>query len=170
MNKETEQLATEFERIVAERQDWLFRFAYMRIGNREDAEDVVQEVLLGVFRRLREKTKVDSVEQYLIRSISNACTDYFRRKPMKIVSLDNAEHISVNESDRQIHEEYMRINKLLDSLPDEQAEIVRLKCYDELTFKQIAELLSIPEPTAKSRYRYAIMHIQQMIKKKGDER
>ena len=52
----------------------------------------------------------------------------------------------------------------------EQAEIVRLKCYDELTFKQIAELLSIPEPTAKSRYRYAIMHIQQMIKKKGYER
>lgn len=170
MNKETEQLIAELERIVAERQDWLFRFAYMRIGNREDAEDVVQEVLLGVFRRLQEKSKVDSVEQYLICSISNACTDYFRRKPMKIVALDKAEHISVNESDRQIHEEYMRINRLLDSLPDEQAEIVRLKCYDELTFKQIAELLNIPEPTAKSRYRYAIMHIQQMIKKKGDER
>ena len=170
MNTETEQLIAELERIVAERQDWLFRFAYMRIGNREDAEDVVQEVLLGVFRRLREKTKVESVEQYLIRSISNACADYFRRKPLKIVPLDKAEHIPANESDRQIHEEYMRINKLLDSLPEEQAEIVRLKCYDELTFKQIAELLSIPEPTAKSRYRYAIMHIQQMIKKKGDDR
>lgn len=170
MNKETEQLIAELERIVAERQDWLFRFAYMRIGNREDAEDVVQEVLLGVFRRLLEKTKVESVEQYLIRSVSNACTDYFRRKPLKIVSLDKAEHIPANESDRLIHEEYMRINKLLNSLPEEQAEIVRLKCYDELTFKQIAELLSIPEPTAKSRYRYAIMHIQQMIKKKGDER
>lgn len=170
MNTETEQLIAELERIVAERQDWLFRFAYMRIGNREDAEDVVQEVLLGVFQRLREKTKVESVEQYLIRSVSNACTDYFRRKPLKIVSLDKAEHIPANESDRLIHEEYVRINKLLDSLPEEQAEIVRLKCYDELTFKQIAELLSIPEPTAKSRYRYAIMHIQQMIKKKGDER
>lgn len=170
MNRETEQLIAELERIVAERQDWLFRFAYMRIGNREDAEDVVQEALLGVFRRLREKTKVDSMEQYLIRSVSNACTDYFRRKSMKVVSLDDVEHIPVNESDRQIHEEYMRISKLLDSLPDEQAEIVRLKCYDELTFKQIAELLHIPEPTAKSRYRYAIMHIQQMIKKKGDER
>ncbi len=170
MKTETEQLLAELERIVAERQDWLFRFAYMRIGNREDAEDVVQEVLLGVFRRLREKTKVESVEQYLIRSVSNACTDYFRRKPLKIVPLDKAEHIQANESDRLIHEEYVRISKLLDSLPEEQAEIVRLKCYDELTFKQIAELLSIPEPTAKSRYRYAIMHIQQMIKKKGDER
>ena len=177
MNKETEQQLAELERIVAERQDWLFRFAYMRIGSREDAEDVVQEVLLGVFGRLRERTKVDSVEQYLIRSVSNACNDYFRRRSkettksiqLKLVSLDKAEQIPTDESDRQIHEEYLRINRLLDSLPQEQAEIVRLKCYDELTFKQIAELLNIPEPTAKSRYRYAIQHIQQMIKK-GDKR
>ena len=178
MNKETEQQLAELERIVAERQDWLFRFAYMRIGNREDAEDVVQEVLLGVFRRLRERTKVDSVEQYLIRSVCNACNDYFRRRSkettksiqLKLVSLDKAEQIPADEGDRQIHEEYLRINRLLDSLPEEQAEIVRLKCYDELTFKQIAELLNIPEPTAKSRYRYAIQHIQQMIKRKGHER
>ena len=91
MSEETEQLLKELERIVAERQDWLFRFAYMRIGIREDAEDLVQEVLLGVFRRLREKTRVDSVEQYVIRSISNACIDYFRKKTPKVVMLDQAE-------------------------------------------------------------------------------
>lgn len=167
MKAETEQILLKLERIVAERKDWLFRFAYMRIGVREDAEDVVQEVLLGVFRRLRDKTKVDNVEQYLVRSISNACNDYFRRKPLRIVSLDKAEHIAVGEDDKRIHEEYVRINRLLDTLPPEQAEIVRLKCYDDLTFKQIAELHDIPEPTAKSRYRYAIMHIQQMIRKGG---
>ena len=54
MNKETEQLLNELERIVVERQDWMFRFAYMRIGIREDAEDLVQEVLLSVFRRLQQ--------------------------------------------------------------------------------------------------------------------
>lgn len=169
MNKETEQMLAELERIVVERQDWLFRFAYMRIGIREDAEDVVQEVLLSVFRRLREKTGVESVEQYVIRAISNACTDYFRRKSLQVVSLDKAGQIPVSEGDRQIHEEFVRINRLLDILPTEQAEIVRLKCYDDLTFKQIAELQDIPEATAKSRYRYAIMHIQQEIKKKGDK-
>lgn len=168
MNEETEQLLNEFDRIVAERQDWLFRFAYMRIGIREDAEDVVQDVLLGVFRRLREKTDVDSVEHYIIRAISNACIDYFRRKPLRVVSLDQAEQIPVSEGDKQIHEEFMRISRLLDTLPSEQSEIVRLKCYDDLTFKQIAELQGIPEATAKSRYRYAIMHIQQRIKK-GDK-
>ena len=66
-----------------------------------------------------------------------------------------------------MHEEFLRIGKLLESLPDEQQEVVRLKCSDGLRFREIAAILGIPEPTAKSRYRYAIMHIQQMIKKKG---
>ena len=165
MNEGTEQLLTELERIVEERQDWLFRFAYMRIGIREDAEDVVQEALLSVFRRLREKTRLDNVGQYVIRAVSNACIDYLRRKPLRVVKLDEAIEIPVSEGDRQIHEEFVRINRMLDSLPTEQAELVRLKCYDDLTFRQIAELQDIPEATAKSRYRYAIMHIQQMLKK-----
>ena len=170
MNKETEQILAELERIVTERQDWLFRFAYMRIGIREDAEDVVQDALLSVFRRLREKTQMDSVEQYVIRAVSNACTDYFRRKPLHMVTLDRAEQMSIDEADRQIHNEFVRISRLLETLPPEQSEIVRLKCYDDLTFKQIAELQGIPEATAKSRYRYAIIHIQQRINKKGDTR
>jgi len=169
MSEETEKLLTTLERLVVERQDWLFRFAYMRIGIREDAEDVVQEALLNVFRRLREKTQMDSIEQYVIRAVSNACTDYFRRKMLNVVKLDKAELVAVSENDRQIHDEFVRINRMLDTLPPEQAEIVRLKCYDDLTFRQIAELQDIPEATAKSRYRYAIMHLQQMIKKKGDE-
>jgi RNA polymerase sigma-70 factor (ECF subfamily) len=79
-----------------------------------------------------------------------------------------AEQLTVEEGDRQIHEEFIRINRLLHSLPLEQSEVVRLKCYDDLSFKQIAELQDIPEATAKSRYRYAIQHLQQMMKKKGD--
>ncbi len=165
MNEGTEQLLMELERIVEERQDWLFRFAYMRIGIREDAEDVVQEALLSVFRRLRENTRMDNVGLYVIRAVSNACTDYLRRKPLRMMNLNEAKEIPVSEGDRQIHEEFVRINKMLDSLPAEQAELVRLKCYDDLTFRQIAELQNIPEATAKSRYRYAIMHIQQMLKK-----
>ena len=168
MNKETEQLLKELERIVEERQDWLFRFAYMRIGMREDAEDMVQGVLLNVFRRLCEKTRMEHMEQYLIRAINNACIDYLRRKPLRVVPLEMAAHVAVSESDRQIHEEFMRINRLLESLPLEQSDIVRLKCYDNLTIKQIAELQGIPEATVKSRYRYAIQHLQQMMKKKGN--
>lgn len=82
--------------------------------------------------------------------------------------LDKAKEVTMSESDRQIHEEFVRVKRLLDLLPIEQKEIVRLKCYDDLTFRQIAELQDIPEATAKPRYRYAIQHLQQMMNKKGD--
>ena len=163
MNKETEQNIIELERIVAERQDWLFRFAYMRIGRREDAEDLVQEVLLRLFKAMQ-KSGIDDIERYLIRSISNACQDHFRRKRQTTIPIDDALHVSVDESDRQIHEEFMRINRMLDDLPSEQAETLRLKCYDGLTFKQIGELQDIPEATVQSRDRYVINTLKSLTK------
>lgn len=165
MSKETEQKIAELERIVAERQDWLFRFAYMRIGRREDAEDLVQEVFLKLFKAMNKSGEVDDIERYLIRSISNACHDYFRRKRQTMIPIDETLQITVDESDKQIHEEFMRINKMLDDIPPEQAETLRLKCYDGLTFKQIGELQDIPEATVKSRYRYAITTLSKRVKK-----
>lgn len=165
----TEQNIIALERIVAERQDWLFRFAYMRIGRREDSEDLVQEVFLKLFRTMSKSDNIDDIERYLIRSINNACHDYFRRKRQTMIPIDDALHITIDESDRQIHEEFIRINKLLDNLPPEQAETLRLKCYDGLTFKQIGELQDIPEATVKSRYRYAIMSLKSLTKQKTYE-
>ncbi|MDO4959250.1 MAG: sigma-70 family RNA polymerase sigma factor [Prevotellaceae bacterium] len=167
MSKETEQKIVELERIVAERQDWLFRFAYMRIGRREDAEDLVQEVFLKLFKAMNKSGEVDDIERYLIRSISNACHDYFRRKRQTMIPIDETLQITVDESDKQIHEEFMRINKMLDDIPPEQAETLRLKCYDGLTFKQIGELQDIPEATVKSRYRYAITTLSKRVNSKG---
>ena len=167
MSKETEQKIAELERIVAERQDWLFRFAYIRIGRREDAEDLVQEVFLKLFKAMNKSGEVDDIERYLIRSISNACHDYFRRKRQTMIPIDETLQITVDESDKQIHEEFMRINKMLDDIPPEQAETLRLKCYDGLTFKQIGELQDIPEATVKSRYRYAITTLSKRVNSKG---
>ena len=73
------------------------------------------------------------------------------------------------DGDRQIHEEFVRISRMLEDLPEEQAETVRLKCYDGLTFRQIAELKEIPEPTVKSRYRYAILNIQKRLRKENSD-
>lgn len=168
MNQGTERQLTALEQIVAERQDWLFRFAYMRIGLREEAEDVVQEVLLGVFRRLRDQAEVGNLEQYLISAISHACNDYHRRQIRRTVPLKQAEQIPMSEPDQRLHDEYLRVTRMLETLPPEQAETVRLHSSDGLTFHQIALLQDIPEATVKSRYRYAIQHIQQMIKK-GDQ-
>lgn len=152
----------ELEQIIGLRQDWLFRFAYLRVGKREDAEDIVQDVLLRLYRSKERLTHIDDVERYLIRSVRNACIDYIRRRPpMMMTALESAAQIAEDvDADKEIHDEYERINKLLQMIPSEQAEIVRLHCTDGLTFRQIAEVLDISEATVKSRYRYAIDKIR----------
>ncbi len=154
----------QLESLVVQRQDWLFRFAFMRIGRPEDAEDLIQDVFVAAFRMIREGRPIQDLDRYILRSIGNACADYHRQRRNTMVSIDEIEDIPACEADRPIYEEYRRIRLLLDGLPPEQSEIVRLKCYDGLTFRLISELLEIPEATAKSRYRYAIKHIQERLK------
>lgn len=151
-----------FEEIVGRYGDRLFRFAFMRVGVRETAEDMVQEVFMRLFRSLSGGTKIENTESFLLKSISNACIDHFRRYRPESVSIDDIPDIP-NEADRDITEEYVRIKRLLDGLPPEQAETIRLRCYDGLTFARIAEILDISESTVKSRYRYAIEGIKRKI-------
>ena len=165
MNIDNPKLIKQLESLVDNRQDWLFRCAYMRSGQREDAEDIVQEVLLAAFKKLKEGQQVEELDRYIIRSVSNACRDYLRKTRPQIIAINEAASIPNSNGDKQIHEEFLRISKLLEDIPQEQAEIVRMKCYDNLTFREIAELEEIPEATVKSRYRYAIQHIQQRLRK-----
>ena len=72
MNIGNPKLIKQLESLVDNRQDWLFRFAYIRIGQREDAEDIVQEVLLAAFKKLKEGQQMEELDRYIIRSVSNA--------------------------------------------------------------------------------------------------
>ena len=157
--KQEEDKVRELEQIINLKQDWLFRFAYLRVGSREDAEDIVQEVLLKLARTLGH---IDDVERYLICAVRNACIDYMRRRP-PVIMADLEEAVQIAEdsgAEKEIHDEFECINRLLQTIPPEQAEIVRLHCTDGLTFRQIAEVLEMTEATVKSRYRYAINKIR----------
>ena len=152
-----------FKNIVIQYQDRLFRFAYIRIGVREAAEDLVQDVFLNFYRAMIEgKKEIKNHESYLLRSVSNSCVDWLRKKKETIVSIEDAEDLP-DESEEDISDEFKRISRLLDGLPFNQAEAVRLKCYDNLTFKQIADLQDVSESTAKSRYRHAIWCIKEKL-------
>ena len=150
--------------IVSQYQARLFRFAFMRIGIREVAEDIVQEVFIKFFQSISNGNMITNHEGYLLYCISNACVDYQRKNKFTVLSLDEIEE-PMNDEDREMAEEYLRIRNILDGLVFEQAETVRLKCYDGLTFIQIAELHNVPEATVKSRYRYAIQKIREKLNK-----
>ena len=162
MTDKTPQRLNELESTIVREQDMLFRFAYMRVGRRADAEDIVQDVFLKLFRSSESLTSVRNVKHYLIRSISNACKDFHRRK-QDILPLEKAEREMVSDDDLKMYEEYLRITALARTLPPEHRDVLYMKCIDGLNFREISDILDIPEATVKSRYRYAIQAIQKQL-------
>lgn len=118
MTDKTRQRLNELESIIVRGQDTLFRFAYMRVGRRADAEDIVQDVFLKLFRSSESLSSVLNVKHYLIRSISNACKD-FHRKKQDTLPLETAEKEMVSYEDLKMYEEYLRITALARTLPPE---------------------------------------------------
>jgi len=162
--KDREKRLRELENIVEQRLDWLFRFAYLRIGNREDAEDVVQDTLLKLYTSGQDLSHVDNVERYLLRSVSNACIDYQRRRRPTMVDISQAtDRPEPPDANSDLHDEYMRISQVLDTLPPLQAETVRLHITDQLTFRQIATMQGVPESTVKARFQYAIKKLKENL-------
>ena len=149
------------ERIVDRRQDSLYRFAYFRTGSQADAEDIVQDVLLRLFHSDCNLDRIDDVERYLWRAIANRCCDRHRRNAT--LPTERAAALADDSGDQELREEYERIAGLLATLPEEQAEVIRLKTSDSLTFARIAELTGSTEATVKSRFRYGIGKLRKLI-------
>ena len=136
------------DEVIETNLDALVRFAYFRSGNRVDAEDIVYEAVL---RLLENSDKVNDVKCYLFRIVYNLCQDKFRKKQISTIPLETVDMPDETEN-RLDQEEIERINRLLDGLPPNEAEIVRMNVIDELSFVEISHILNLPQSTAKSRF------------------
>lgn len=145
----------------------LYRYACYRLGRREEAQDVIQELYLKLHRQ--HLHEVRSARCYLYRALSNSCTQLLRKRRrieyVDVTSLRDLHTEDMTPSD--FDEEQALIARLLATLPDEQSEVIRLHLHGECTFTEIAEILDIPLPTAKSRYRYGIEHLRKELQKQN---
>ena len=159
-NKKEQQLEI-LEKLVEANQDYLFRFAYFRVGSREVAEDIVQNVFLKLIENCIDLSLMKSPRMYLFKMVSNRCIDYQRRGTIHHVPLDEVKgQIDEDEEDVALRQEYERIVALLDNIPFEQAEIIRMNTIDNLSFVEIAELLDLPVSTVKSRFVYGVNKVR----------
>ena len=159
-NKKEQQLEI-LEKLVEANQDYLFRFAYFRVGSREVAEDIVQNVFLKLIENCIDLSLMKSPRMYLFKMVSNRCIDYRRRETINHVPLDEVKGLmDEDEEDVALRQEYERIVALLDNIPFEQAEIIRMNTIDNLSFVEIAELLDLPVSTVKSRFVYGVNKVR----------
>ena len=159
-NKKEQQLEI-LEKLVEANQDYLFRFAYFRVGSREVAEDIVQNVFLKLIENCIDLSLMKSPRMYLFKMVSNRCIDYQRRETIHHVPLDEVKGLMDEyEEDVALRQEYERIVALLDNIPFVQAEIIRMNTIDNLSFVEIGELLDLPVSTVKSRFVYGVNKVR----------
>ncbi|WP_418969925.1 sigma-70 family RNA polymerase sigma factor [Alistipes putredinis] len=94
---------------------------------------------------------------------ANRCCDYHRHRRNATLPTERAAALADDSGDQELREEYERIAGLLATLPEEQAEVIRLKTSDSLTFARIAEITGTTEATVKSRFRYGIGKLRKLI-------
>lgn len=153
----------QLERIIDEHQHKLFSFAFFRVGSYEVAQDIVQDVFIKFYENSRRLSAANNVKAYLYKTISNACTDYLRKNAkIQFIAIENLVNDLVENEEKQCLSEYLRIEEILENLPIDQAEILRLKFIDSLNFVEISDMLNVNINTIKSRYKYAINKLRNL--------
>jgi RNA polymerase sigma-70 factor (ECF subfamily) len=148
----------------------LVRFAAAVTRNQHDAEDAVQTALVRVASQPRLLSPTNCPWAYLLRMVRNEALLIARRKKRwtEVNSLhDMITSCPVNEMERE--EIYREVWSALRTLPPQQAEVVVLKIWEEMTFAQIAAILEDSPNTVASRYQYAMVKLSKRLLKQQDE-
>ena len=167
----------EFEAMLNACLERLVRYAYRRLGNMADAEDVVQEVFVRAFIEREKRKNVRSALPYLWRMTANACTDFLRKKKWGDFSLEEVNGKEIPGREKSPAERaseadgFRQAEELLGRLPKKQAEAIRLRVYDGLSLIESAEVLGCSMNTVGSRLRYGFKKLRKIVsKRRGFER
>ena len=133
--------------------DKLFRLAFSITGNRQDAEDVVQDALLNVWKKKDEWETVENPEAYCYRSIRNIAIDKISLKENQQEAWNDA----YDEWDREVsaqerleeEEHLLLLENFIRRLPEKQRTIFQLREVEDLSYRQIAEAMNISEEQVK---------------------
>lgn len=128
----------------------LIRLAHIMLGNRQAAEDVVQEAFFGLYRRWSHLDDQAKALGYVRSSVLNGCRSQLRRKPT--VELDGSDGRPVTSAESVVltAEERREIVRALRCLPARQREVLALRFYLDLPDDEIAAAMSISRSTVRS--------------------
>ena len=165
-------------KLIQKHQQELFSFIFYKVKDDDLANDFFQDTFIKIIIKLKEGkyTEEDKFILWAKRIASNLIIDHFRAKSRHITMsetsyMDDEFSIfdTIKETDfnveeqlilSQIHED---LKNIIVFLPENQQEIIKMRFYDELTFKEIAELTNTSINTTLGRMRYALMNIRKII-------
>ena len=165
-----------FDTLLIRYKQRLFSYIFQMVRDRDLADDIFQETFITAITTIRQGRYSDmgKFSAWLYRIARNLAVDSFRaEKGENVVSADDADYDVLNRRelaedtiedvmvDLQIEED---LRRLVDRLPDVQRQVLEMRYYQDLSFKEIAEITGVSINTALGRMRYAILNLRRMAK------
>ena len=169
-----------FDLLLSRNQEQLFSYIFFIVKDRALADDLFQETFIKVITKLNEGKYCTNGRfgAWLITVAHNTIMDFYRSsKNDKYLNnidtneFDNAVSISLMDScieNHYVNQQVLKdVKRMVDMLPTLQREVVFMRFFQQLSFKEIAEITNVSINTALGRMRYAILNLRRMAKTNG---
>ncbi|MBC8314045.1 MAG: sigma-70 family RNA polymerase sigma factor [Bacteroidales bacterium] len=165
------------EQLVRRHKNRVFAYILMIVKDKELAEDLFQDTFIKVINtiRLGHYKEEGKFIQWVMRIAHNLIIDYFR-KAKRIPVIENKDEYDIFDKIRlpvesveemmiteQIHKD---VKRLIEYLPKEQKEVLVMRHYGDMSFKDIAEVTNVSINTALGRMRYALINLRKLVREK----
>lgn len=162
--------------LIEKHQNKIFSFIFSKTSDRELSNDIFQDVFIKVINKLKLGAYNDEGKfvSWVMRIAHNLIIDHYRSesKMRKVRDTDDFSHLDFLTDGALTTENFMikeqidsDVIKLIDRLPKDQQEVIKMRIYDDLSFQEIAEIIDVSINTALGRMRYAILNLRKLIDK-----
>lgn len=171
----TESSERAFRQLIGKYQQRVYLLVRKMVIDHDDADDVVQEVFIKVWKNIHKFEGGSQLFTWIYRIATNECLRFLERKKKKrfwismndvstelATKIDTAPHISGNEVQRKLQKALLR-------LPDKQRLVFNLKYFEELRYDEMAEITGTSVGGLKASYHHAVKKIQEDLKMQIDE-
>jgi len=163
-----------FEELLNRYKDKIYTSIYLFVKDTETAEDLFQDVFIKIVDTLR-KGKYNNEGKFLqwaMRISYNMCVDHFRKSKrlVKVPSTETFDIFNIIECKNENMEGFMvksqmhhSLREIIDKLPDEQREVIILRHYADMSFKEISQMTRVSINTSLGRMRYALINLRKLV-------
>jgi RNA polymerase sigma-70 factor, ECF subfamily len=159
-----------FNKIINKYKHKIYWHARRMTGNHLDADEVVQEVLLVMYKKLKDFQFKSELYTWIYRIVSTRSLNYLRKRSLrKVFSFDDPSTDSVSSNEDiakslEMKEKLKKINSLLQKLPLKQREVFILRHYEELSYEEISDLTGKSIGGLKANYFHGVNKILELMK------
>ena len=164
------------EILILRHKQRIYSFIYSKVQDRDDSDDIFQDTFIKVINTLKlgKYNEEGKFLPWIMRIAHNLIIDFFR-KGNRMPTFQNTDEFDIFSvlgdntlsAENQIIQSqiYADVRKLVEELPEDQREVLMMRIFKDMSFKEISEQTSVSINTALGRMRYALINLRKMIKK-----